>query len=252
MMKKFSALESFVYIVGDASLMFFSTLKIIFFHPPKIKHILKQMEEIGVNAAVLIAVTAFFTGGVLVVETYSTFHKFNADYFIGVIVALSLARELSPVLVALLVISRSGSAMAANIGTMRITEQIDALEVMATNPLRYLIAPRLIASMVMVPALTLISIASGILGGYFVAVELYHVNGHLYWQKMVDMTDAYDVLGGVYKSLVFGILLTLVSCYFGYTAKGGAEGVGKATTKAVVTSSVLILIVDYFITELIF
>jgi phospholipid/cholesterol/gamma-HCH transport system permease protein len=252
MMKKLTSLEAFVYIVGDASLMFLSTLKIIFTHPPKIKHILKQMEEIGVNAAILIAVTAFFTGGVLIVETYSTFHKFNADYFLGAVVAVSLARELSPVLVALLVISRSGSAMAANIGTMRITEQIDALEVMATNPLRYLIAPRLIAAMVMVPALTLVSIFSGVIGGYFVAVDLYHVNGYLYWQKMVDLVDAYDILGGVYKSIVFGLLLTVVSCYFGYTAKGGAEGVGEATTKAVVTSSVLVLIVDYFITELIF
>ncbi len=254
MMKKLklSGLEYFVYIVGDATLMFLSTLKIIFLHPPKLKHIFKQMEEIGVNAALLIAVTAFFTGGVLIVETYSTFHKFNADYFLGAVVAVSLARELSPVLVALLVISRSGSAMAANIGTMKITEQIDALEVMATNPLRYLIAPRLIAAAVMVPALTLVSIFSGVMGGYFVAVDLYHVNGYLYWQKMVDLTDAYDIIGGVYKSIVFGVLLTIISCYFGYTAKGGAEGVGKATTRAVVTSSVMVLIVDYFITELIF
>ena len=238
--------------IGSITLLFLETLKFVFIKPPKIKHIIKQIAIIGADAAPLIIITGFFTGGVLVVETYPTFHKFNAEFLIGALVSLSLSRELSPVLVALLVTARSGSAMAANIGTMRITEQIDALEVLAVNPVRYLIAPRIIASVFVVPSLTILSIASGIAGGYFVATELYSVNSFMFIEKMKDLTEFYDILGGIYKSIAFGVLLTIVSCYFGYVAKGGAEGVGRATTTAVVTSSVLILIVDYFLTALIY
>ncbi|RMA92565.1 MlaE family ABC transporter permease [Hydrogenothermus marinus] len=245
-------LLKFVEHTGNATLLFLETLKFIFIKPPKFRHIIKQMAEIGADAAILIALTGFFTGGVLVVETYPTFHKFNAEFLIGALVSLSLSRELSPVLVSLLITARSGSAMAANIGTMRITEQIDALEVLAVNPIRYLIAPRIIASILVVPALTILSIVSGIAGGYFVATELYHINPYLFVTKMKDLTEFYDILGGLYKSIVFGILLTVVSCYFGYITKGGAEGVGKSTTTAVVVSSVLILIVDYFLTALIY
>lgn len=238
--------------IGNATLLFLETLKFIFFKPPKLKHIIRNMAEIGADAAPLIAVTGFFMGGVLIVETYPTFHKFNAEFLMGALVSLSLSRELSPVLVALLITARSGSAMAANIGTMRITEQIDALEVLAVNPVRYLIAPRIIASFIVVPALTILSLVSGIAGGYFVATEIYNINPFLFVEKMKELTEFYDIIGGIYKSIVFGILLTTVSCYFGYIAKGGAEGVGRATTTAVVVSSVLVLIVDYFLTALIY
>ncbi len=238
--------------IGGMAILFLQAVKFIFVNPPKIKHIIKQMAEIGADAAPLIAITGFFTGGVLVVETYPTFHKFNAEFLIGALVSLSLAREVAPVLVALLVTARSGSAMAANIGTMRITEQIDALEVLAVNPIRYLITPRLIAAIIVVPLLTLLSIFSGILGGYFVGVHLYSINPYLFVEKMKDLTELYDILGGLYKSIAFGIVITVVSTYFGYIAKGGAEGVGKATTTAVVVSSVLILILDYFLTSLIY
>ncbi|HIE59785.1 MAG TPA: ABC transporter permease [Persephonella sp.] len=242
----------FINHIGSITLLFLEAFKFVFIKPPKPKHIIKNMAEIGANAAPLIAITGFFTGGVLVVETYPTFHQFNAEFLIGALVSLSLSRELSPVLVALLVTARSGSAMAANIGTMRITEQIDALEVMAVNPIRYLITPRLIASVIVVPLLTILSIASGILGGYFVATELYSINPYLYLEKMKDFTELYDILGGLYKSAVFAVIITTISTYFGYVAKGGAEGVGKATTTAVVVSSVLILILDYFLTALIY
>ena len=135
---------------------------------------------------------------------------------------------------------------------MRITEQIDALEVMAVDPIRYLITPRLIAGLIMVPLLTLLSYASGILGGYFVGTVLYDINPYLYFEKMKDFTELYDIVGGLYKSAGFSVIIVMISCYFGYIAKGGAEGVGKATTTAVVVASVLTLIVDYFLTELIF
>ncbi|NPA52750.1 MAG: ABC transporter permease [Aquificae bacterium] len=245
-------IEEFVNKIGEATLLFLRALAIIFIHPPKLRHILKQMEEIGVNAAVLIAITGFFMGGVIVIEIYPTFHKFNAEFLMGAVVSISLSRELSPVLVALLVTARSGSAMSANIGTMRITEQIDALEVLAVDPVRYLIAPRLIAAFFMVPALTILSIASGVIGGYIISTEFFNVNPFIYWERMKDLTELYDIIGGVIKSVVFGISLTMVACYFGYTASGGAEGVGKATTKGVVVASVLILVLDYFLTPLIF
>ncbi len=242
----------FLEHTGGITILFLEALLSLIKSPPKIKHILKYMEDIGVGAAPLIAITGFFTGGVLVVETYPSFHRFNAEYLIGALVSVSLARELSPVLVSLLITARSGSSIAANIGTMRITEQIDALEVMAVDPIRYLITPRLIAGLIMVPLLTLLSYATGILGGYFVGTVLYDINPYLYVEKMKDFTELYDIVGGLYKSAVFSILIVMISCYFGYIAKGGAEGVGKATTTAVVVSSVLILIVDYFLTELIF
>lgn len=236
---------------GEITLFFIRTL-ISFKKPPKIKHILKYMEEIGVNAAPLIILTGFFTGGVLVVETYPTFHKFNAEFLMGALVSLSLARELSPVLVALLVIARSGSAFAANIGTMRITEQIDALEVMAVDPLRYLVTPRLIAAIFMVPALTVFSYVSGVIGGYFTSIYVYGINEYMYWEKLKDFTELKDIFGGLYKSAVFGVILTIITSYFGYITKGGAEGVGRSTTTAVVVASVLILILDYFLTALIY
>lgn len=242
----------FLEHTGGITILFLEALLSLIKSPPKIKHIFKYMEDIGVAAAPLIAITGFFTGGVLVVETYPSFHRFNAEFLIGALVSVSLARELSPVLVSLLITARSGSSIAANIGTMRITEQIDALEVMAVDPIRYLITPRLVAGLIMVPLLTLLSYTTGILGGYFVGTFLYDINPYLYVEKMKDFTELYDIVGGLYKSATFSVLIVMVSCYFGYIAKGGAEGVGKATTTAVVVSSVLTLIVDYFLTELIF
>lgn len=242
----------FLEHTGGAFLIFLEAVKLLFISPPKPKHVIKYMDEIGVQAALLIAITGFFTGGVLVVETYPTLHRFNGEFLAGAIVSISLARELSPVLVSLLITARSGSAIAANIGTMRITEQIDALEVMAVNPIRYLITPRLLAGIMMIPLLTILSYTSGILGGYFVGVYLYDINPYLYVEKMKAFTDLHDLLGGLYKSIVFAILIITISSYFGYITKGGAEGVGKSTTTAVVVSSVLILIVDYFLTELIY
>ncbi|MCX7739345.1 MAG: ABC transporter permease [Hydrogenothermaceae bacterium] len=245
-------LLKFIEHTGEITSFLLKTLLVTLSKPPKVKHILKYMEEIGVNASLLIILTGFFTGGVLVVETYPTFHKFNAEYLIGALVSLSLSRELSPVLVALLVTARSGSAIAANIGTMRITEQIDALEVMAVNPFRYLIAPRLVAATVTLPALTILSYIAGVIGGYFTAVYLYGVNDYMYWEKLKDFTETKDILGGLYKASFFGGTLSIITAYFGYITRGGAEGVGRSTTTAVVVASVLILIFDYFLTALIY
>jgi len=199
-----------------------------------------------------VLVTSFFSGGVIVVETYSTFHRFNAEYLLGAVVAISMARELGPVLTALMVVARVGSAMTAQIGTMKITEQIDALRVLAVNPVRYLISPRLLAAVIALPILSIISDVVGIFGGWFVAVKIYGVNDYLFWQKMKDIVELYDFMGGLYKATFFGFLIAAVSCYFGFATKGGAEGVGRATTASVVTSAMLVLIVDYFLSAIIF
>jgi len=238
--------------IGKATLL---TLQAVYFlvkKPPKLKHFVHQFTYIAAETSLVVLVTSTFTGGVIALQTYSTFHKFNAEYLIGAVVALSMGRELGPVLTSLMVVARVGSAMTASIGTMRITQQIDALEVMAVNPVRYLVTPRLFATTLGVPFLTVLANVAGLFGGWFVATQLFNVNEYLYWQKMVDLTEFYDIVGGLYKAFVFGFIIAAVSCYFGYYTSGGTEGVGRATTNSVVTSSMLILITDYFLTALIF
>ena len=247
-----SKIISFLNGVGEATLLTLSALWFLIKKPPKLEHLLKQLSYIGAETLPVVAVTSFFSGGVIVVETYSTFHRFNAEYLLGAVVAISLARELGPVLTALMVVARVGSAMTAQIGTMKITEQIDALRVLAVNPVRYLVSPRLAAATISLPLLTIIADVIGIFGGWFVAVKLFGVNEYLFWQKMKDIVELHDFLGGLYKATVFGFLIAAVSCYFGFATKGGAEGVGRATTAAVVTASMLVLIVDYFLSALIF
>ncbi len=237
--------------VGRATLLTLWAIYFFFKNPPKARHFIKQLAYLGAETVPVVVITSFFSGGVIALQTYSTFHRFNAEFLIGAVVALSMARELSPVLTSLMVTARVGSAMTANIGTMRITEQIDALEVMGINPVSYLVTPRLFAGVVGVPALTVVSDLAGIFGGWFVAVKLFGVNEYLFWEKMKDLVELYDFLGGLYKAVFFGFVLTAVSCYFGYYTKGGTEGVGRATTNSVVTSSMLILISDYFLTALI-
>ncbi len=224
-----------------------------FFHsPPKRRHFFNQLAYLGAETVPVIVITSIFSGGVIALQTYSTFHRFNAEFLIGAVVAISMGRELGPVLASLMVVARVGSAMTANIGTMRITEQIDALEIMGVNPISYLVTPRIFAGVLGVPLLVILSDISGIFGGWFVAVKLFGVNSYLFWEKMKDITELHDFLGGLYKAIFFGLIISSVSCYFGFYTKGGAEGVAKATTNSVVASSMLILISDYFLTAVIF
>ncbi len=242
----------FFQAVGEATLLALQAVWFLFKKPPKLEHFIKQLSYIGAETLPVVAVTSFFSGGVIVVETYSTFHRFNAESLLGAVVAISMARELGPVLTALMVVARVGSAMTAQIGTMKITEQIDALRVLAVNPVRYLVTPRLVASTISLPLLTIVADVVGILGGWFVAVKIFGVNDYLFWQKMRDIVELHDFLGGLYKATVFGFLIATVSCYFGFATTGGTEGVGRATTTSVVVSSMLVLIVDYFLSALIF
>jgi phospholipid/cholesterol/gamma-HCH transport system permease protein len=220
--------------------------------PLKLSQVLKQLRFIGFESTLVIFLTATFAGMVLGLQGYYTLNRVGSTAFLGPMVALSLIRELGPVLSALMVTGRAGSAMTAEIGIMRITEQVDALKLMGLNPFRYLVVPRLLAGIISLPLLTAIFDVVGIFGGYLVGVKLLGVGKGSYFGEMANYVDMQDILGGVYKSLTFGVLITWVCCYKGYYTGFGAEGVSKATTQAVVLSSVLILVWDYFMTSLLF
>lgn len=217
--------------------------------PFKPRHILKQIHFIGVRSLIVIFLTASFAGMVLGLQGYYTLRKFGSEALLGPAVALSLIRELGPVLSALMVTGRAGSAMAAEIGIMRITEQIDALTAMGLNPVKYLIVPRVLAGLVAVPLLTAVFDVIGIYGGYVTGVNLLGVSEGLYFSEMRNSVEMRDVTGGIVKSIFFGLLVTWICTYKGFYAEFGAEGVSKATTEAVVLSSVLILVSDYVMTS---
>ncbi len=220
--------------------------------PGELHNIFLQMEEIGFNSLPVVAITGIFTGMVLALQTYYGFARFNAESFVGPVVALSMCRELGPVLTAFVVSGRAGSAMAAELGTMRVTEQIDALYTLSTDPVDFLILPRFLSGVFMLPCLTVISDLIGILGGYYVAVNLFGENSVMYMEATFKYLLMGDVIKGLVKALVFGGIIAIVSCKEGFFASGGAEGVGKATTKSVVISYMAILIADYFLTSLMF
>ncbi|HBG06460.1 MAG: ABC transporter permease [Geobacteraceae bacterium GWC2_58_44] len=215
-------------------------------HP---RHILKQISFIGARSSFVVILTAGFTGMVLALQGYYTLTKFGSEGMLGVAVSLSLIRELGPVLSALMVTGRAGSAISAEIGIMRITEQIDALETMALEPFKYLVCPKLIASVLALPLLCAMFDVVGIWGGYLVGVKLLGVNPGAYFGEMEKGVAWKDVYSGMIKSVSFGVIIAWICCYKGYYAGHGAEGVSRATTTAVVTSSVLILVWDYFITS---
>lgn len=217
--------------------------------PGKPIHILKQIHFIGAKSFFVIFLTAAFTGMVLGLQGYYTLAKFGSEGMLGAAVALSLIRELGPVLSALMVTGRAGSAITAEIGIMNITEQIDALRTMALEPYKYLVAPKIIGALIAVPLLCAIFDVVGIYGGYLVGVKLLGVNPGAYFHEMEKSIVWKDVYSGFFKSISFGLIISWVSCYKGYYTGHGAEGVSRATTAAVVMSSVMILIWDYFLTS---
>lgn len=200
----------------------------------------------------VVALTAVFSGMVIALQSYTGFARFNAESAIAGVVVLSVVRELGPVLAGLMVAGRVGAAMAAEIGTMRVTDQIDALGTLSTDPVKYLIAPRLLAGIVALPLLVMVADVLGVMGGFFVATYKLGFNPRGYLVTTLDTVTANDVLGGLAKAGVFGFLIALMGCYHGYNSRGGAQGVGAATTSAVVSASILILAFDYVLTELLF
>jgi phospholipid/cholesterol/gamma-HCH transport system permease protein len=238
--------------MGKIILLFISVLGWMFRPPLKLHNIFKQMEFVGVKSIFVVVLTGTFTGMVMALQGYHGFRMFSAESLVGSTVALGMTRELGPVLTSLMVTARAGSAMAAELGTMRVTEQIDALYVMAANPVKHLIVPRVIAGVLMVPLLTVVSDFMGILGGYFVGVRILGINSGVFIKNMTRLVQLNDIYNGLVKAACFGLILSLIGCYKGFNTYGGAEGVGRATTEAVVLASVTILVSDYFLTAIMF
>lgn len=241
-----AVLNGLAYL-GRLGLFLGQALGFVFIPPLKIRRVIRQVHFIGARSLVVIALTGVFTGMVLGLQGYYTLTRFGSEAYLGPAVAISLITELGPVLSALMVTGRAGSAIAAEIGIMRITEQIDALEVMALNPIRYLVVPNIVAGVIAMPLLGALFSVVGIFGGYLIGVQLLGVNSSTYFGTMEDFVSMTDVLNGFYKSLSFGLLIAFLCCFKGYHTRYGAEGVSRATTEAVVVSSVTVLVLDYFL-----
>jgi phospholipid/cholesterol/gamma-HCH transport system permease protein len=213
---------------------------------------LVQMMRVGYYSLPVVGLTAFFMGGVLALQIYLGGNRFGAEAIVPQVVVLGITRELGPVIAGLMIAGRVAAAIAAEIGTMKVTEQIDALTTLATNPIKYLVAPRIVAAVISMPLLTLIGDAIGVLGGYIVSVYSLGFTGTTYLKNTWDFAHSDDITSGLIKAAVFGFIVALLGCYNGFHSKGGAQGVGNATTYAVVSSSILILAADYVLTALLF
>ena len=216
------------------------------------RQLLRQFVDIGYFSLPVVGLTTLFTGMVLALQSYTGFARFNAESAVATVVVLSVTRELAPVLAGLMVAGRIGASMAAEIGTMRVTEQIDALTTLSTDPIKYLVVPRLIAGLVMLPVLVLIGDIIGVFGGFLIGVYRLDFNPASYISATWQFLETIDVVSGLVKAAAFGFLVALMGCFHGYHSRGGAQGVGKATTNAVVSASILILVFNYVITELFF
>ena len=234
---------------GNIALMLADAIRMISKRPFRFKLLLKQIEFIGNNSVPIVILTGIFTGMVFGLQCYVGFRTFGAESMAGTIVALAMIRELGPVLSSIMVAARAGSAMTAELGTMKVTEQVDALSSMAVDPVHYLMVPRLIASMIVMPLMNAICILFGLLGGYFVNVIIMGTNSVMYYDNSIQFVSDTDIFHSMFKAFIFGTIIASVCCYNGFNTNMGAEGVGKATTTAVVQSCVLILMFDYVITS---
>ena len=245
-------LVNFVGKIGELSVFIARALYSCVTPPFYPKLLMKQIVEIGFYSLPVVGLTTVFAGMVIALQSYSGFARFGAEGAVASVVLISVTRELAPVLSALMVAGRIGAAMAAEIGTMRVTEQIDALTTLSTNPFKYLVAPRLIAGVIVLPILVLIGDVIGIFGGYIVGVYKLGFNASNYINSTLQYLEPIDIISGLVKAAAFGFIIALMGCYNGYKSKGGAQGVGAATTNAVVSASILILTFNYLITELLF
>ena len=212
--------------------------------PFRFDQILFQMAAIGVGSVFIVTTTSFFTGVVLALQANYAMRQLGAEGYVGGSVAISLARELAPVLTALFVIGRSGSAISTELGTMRVTEQIDAMETMAVNPVQYLVVPRVVAALAMFPLLTMVFDALGYAGAYLMGIYVARIPEGPFLEHTRTLVEPKDIFHGIFKSLIFGAVVALITCWRGYSASGGSKGVGESTTRAVVASSIAILLVD--------
>ena len=245
-------LVNFTFKVGELFVFIAQSIYNCFTPPFYGHNLFRQIIDMGFYSLPVVGLTTIFAGMVIALQSYSGFASVGAESMVASVVLISVTRELAPVLSALMVAGRIGAAMAAEIGTMRVTEQIDALTTLSTNPFKYLVAPRIWAGLIVMPILVLIGDVIGIFGGYVVGVYKLGFNASNYINATLDDLEALDITTGVVKAAVFGFIIALMGCYNGYKSKGGAQGVGTATTNAVVSSSILILIFNYIVTELFF
>ena len=243
---------SFFFNIGDVFFFFLLFIKNLLTDRFYFRLFFTQIVKIGFNSLPVVGLTAIFTGMVLALQSYTGFSRFSAESAIPNVVVLSITRELAPVLAGLMVAGRAGAAIAAEIGTMKVTEQIDALRTLSTNPFSYLVTPRVIAGIISLPFLVLIGDIIGVLGGYLICINLLNFNPSVYLQNTYNFVEFIDIFSGLVKAAVFGFIITFIGCYFGFNTKGGAQGVGQSTTYSVVSSSILILLMNYIITSLFF
>ena len=246
-----SRLKLALLSIQEYSRLSYQAFKSLLSGPRYWRDTLEQMDSLGVGSLTIVCLTGLFTGMVLTVQTSATLDAFGARPYVGRMVSLSMIRELGPVLTALMVSGRVGSGMAAELGSMVVTQQIDAMRALGTDPIRKLVAPRLIAGLVMVPCLTILSNAVGLVGGYMVAALTLRLATGLYWHSALDAIRGQDLFMGLVKPIVFGYIIVSIGCYQGLTTTGGTRGVGESTTQSVVAASILILASDYFLNLLI-
>jgi len=238
--------------LGSLGLLTGRGMALTFLPPFRVRLFLDAMQDVGVGSLFIVLLTGGFSGAVFSLQSVSAFRMFDAESLVGTTVALTLSRELGPVLTALMIAGRSGSSMATTLGTMRVTEQIDAMEVMAVDPVHYLVTPRLFATLIMAPLLNMLFVFIGMVGAWFVAVHLKGVDPGLFMGSMDGIVVPSDLTYGGIKAAVFGLAIAAVGCYKGFYASGGAKGVGEATTQAVVMGSVSVLVINYFLTAIMF
>lgn len=242
----------FTATLGQLFIFILTFIRALVTPPYYFRLYLRQIIEIGYFSLPVIGLTAIFTGAVLALQTFTGFSRFNAESSIASVVVLSITRELGPVLAGLMLAGRVSAAIAAEIGTMKVTEQIDALYTLNTDPFQYLVVPRVIAGIIVLPILVLIADIIGVLGGYVISIYKLGFAPHSYLASTFDHLERFDVISGVIKAGFFGFIVTIIGCYHGFYSGRGAQGVGKSTTNAVVWASILILLSNYFITEFIF
>jgi phospholipid/cholesterol/gamma-HCH transport system permease protein len=233
-----------VYAIGDLSLFSVRVFSWLFWRLPRRETLLPNFYQVGVLSLPVVALTGTFIGMVLAVQTYFTFRDLGLETRLGAVINMTLVRELGPVLAATMLAGRVGCAMAAELGTMRVTEQIDALESMGADPVHYLVVPRLLACIFLIPTLTIMADFMGVVGGYLYSINILHIDEHHYWKNSESFVQLFDLFSGIFKSIFFGGAIALVSCYRGFHCTPGAEGVGRAATAAFVWSFVLILAID--------
>ena len=246
------AISNFLEEFGEIVFFIKETFSLMFKRPYRIHLLIQQMYFVGIGSIFIVLLTGFFSGAVFTLESAIAFAMFGADGLVGSTVIISITREIGPVFCALMVTGRAASAMATELGTMRVSEQIDAMDTLAVLPIQYLVVPRVLAGFIMLPILTFLFDLVGVLGTYTVAIHFLDIDKGIFWHKIWWYLDPDDIYSGLIKAAFFGLTLSILGCYKGFNASGGARGVGVATTQAVVASSVAIFILDYILTLVMF